>query len=154
VALAGVIGVLLASGILYQWIATRRHRQRFAPPGEFVQVGLPRRSRLWPSAKAGHRLHVHCAGAGSPVVLLEAGIAASSLSWSLVQSEIAGFTRVCAYDRAGFAWSDAASCATTFEQIVSELTHVLAHVALDDQYVLVSHSVGGSTSTSPTTFSG
>jgi len=81
-------------------------------------------------------------GRGSPVVLLEAGIAASSLSWALVQSEIASFTRVCAYDRAGLAWSEAASCPRTFEQIVTELGRVLTHVAPDEQYVLVGHSFG------------
>ena len=81
-------------------------------------------------------------GGGRPVVLLEAGIAASSISWSLVQSQIASFTRICAYDRAGLAWSDATSCPTTFEQIVSELSRVLAHVAPHDQYVLVGHSFG------------
>ena len=127
---AGLVVVLVASGILYQRIATRRHRQRFAPPGELVSVG------------SSHRLHVHCAGSGSPLVLLEAGIAASSLSWSLVQSEIARFTRVCAYDRAGFAWSDAAATPATFERIVSELSQVLARVAPDDRYVLVGHSFG------------
>ena len=121
---AGVAVVLVAGGVLYQRIATRRHRQRFAPPGEFVHV-------------AAHRLHAHCAGAGSPVVLLEAGIAASSLSWSLVQQRIAGFTRVCAYDRAGLAWSDRASLPRTFEGIVTELAQLLAHVAPGDQYVLV-----------------
>jgi pimeloyl-ACP methyl ester carboxylesterase len=129
VTLVGVIVVLLASGILYQWIATRRYRRRFAPPGELVDVG-------------GHRLHMHCMGGGGPVVLLEAGIAASSISWSLVQSEIATFTRVCAYDRAGLAWSDATSGPITFEQIVSELSRVLAHAAPHDQYVLVGHSFG------------
>jgi len=81
-------------------------------------------------------------GSGTPVVLLEAGIAASSLSWSLVESEIARFTRVCSYDRAGFAWSDAASCPRTFEQIVAELTRVLAHVAPGQRLVLVGHSFG------------
>ena len=128
--LAGVVVVLVASGMLYQWIATRRHRRRFAPPGEFVSVG-------------GHRLHAHCMGAGSPVVLLEAGIAASSLSWSLVQSEIATLhprvrlrsRRLC-LERRGVA------APTTFERIVSELSQVLARVAPDDRYVLVGHSFG------------
>ena len=75
-------------------------------------------------------------------MLLESGIAASSLSWSLVQSEIAGYTRVCAYDRAGLAWSDGPSCPRTFEQIVSELAEVLTHVAPDGRCVLVGHSFG------------
>ena len=115
VVLAGAVVVLAAAGILYQQIATRRHRRRFAAPGTLVSVGA-------------YRLHAHCAGAGSPLVLLEAGIAASSLSWSLVQAEIAKFARVCAYDRAGLAWSDAASSPRTFERIVNDLSRVLAHV--------------------------
>ena len=76
------------------------------------------------------------------MVLLEAGIAASSLSWALVQPGIAKFTRACAYDRAGFAWSDVSSCPRTFERIVDELSTVLARVAPDERYVLVGHSFG------------
>ena len=75
-------------------------------------------------------------------MLLESGIAASSLSWTVVQPEIATFTRVCAYDRAGLAWSDAPSCPRTFDRIVDELAAVLAHVAGEDRCVLVGHSFG------------
>ena len=76
------------------------------------------------------------------MVLFEAGIAASSLSWALVQPEIAKFTRACAYDRAGLAWSDAASCPRTFERIVDELSTMLERVGPRGQYVLVGHSFG------------
>ena len=55
----------------------------------------------------GYRLHLHEMGEGIPAVVFESGIAATSLSWRLVMREIAGFTRVCSYDRAGFGWSDA-----------------------------------------------
>jgi pimeloyl-ACP methyl ester carboxylesterase len=55
----------------------------------------------------GHRLHAVCCGSGSPVLLLESGIAASPLSWAVVQPEIAKFASVCACDRAGVAWSEA-----------------------------------------------
>ena len=116
-------------GVLYQRVAARRHRQRVTPPGLLIDVG-------------GHRLHAICRGYGSPVVLLESGIAASSLSWAVVQPEIAKFTRVCAYDRAGLAWSEAASCPRSFDQIVDELSKVLARVAPGEQYVLVGHSFG------------
>ena len=75
-------------------------------------------------------------------MLLESGIAASSLSWTVVQSEIAAFTRVCAYDRAGLAWSDPPSCARTFDRIVDELAAVLAHVAGEGRCVPVGHSFG------------
>ena len=76
------LAALLTLGVLFQQIALRRQRRRFAPPGRMVDVG-------------GHRLHVACAGSGSPVVVLESGIAASSLSWSVVQPRIAMFTRAC-----------------------------------------------------------
>src|SRR5688572_11369857 len=125
----GVVVSLLAAGAIYQQIAARRQRLQFGPPGELVDVG-------------GHRLHVVSGGSGRPLVLLESGIAASSLSWSLVLPEIARFARVCAYDRAGLAWSDAASCPRTFERIVDELSTVLEHVAPNERYVLVGHSFG------------
>ena len=140
-AAAAVFVALVLAGVIYQRISIRL--RQFAPPGEFVEIGLPRRSRFRPSAKAGgHRLHVRCAGSGTPLVLLESGIAASSLSWSLVQPEIARFTRVCAYDRAGFAWSDAASSPRTFDRIVDELSRVLDRVGADEPCVLVGHSFG------------
>ena len=123
------LAALLAVGILYQQIGARRQRRRFAPPGSLIDVG-------------GHRLHVVCKGSGSPVVLLEAGIAASSVSWSVVQSRVATFTRVCSYDRAGLAWSDPPSSPRTFDRIVDELEAVLANVAPRERYLLVGHSFG------------
>ena len=55
------------------------------------------------------------------MVLFESGVAASSLSWVLVQPEVAKFTRVCTYDRAGLAWSDPPSCPRTFSRITEEM---------------------------------
>jgi pimeloyl-ACP methyl ester carboxylesterase len=129
VVVLGVVAALVGVGVLYQTVAGRRHRLQFPPPGSLIDVG-------------GHRLHAVCRGSGSPTVLLESGIAASSLSWAAVQPEIAKFVRVCAYDRAGLAWSDAASCPRSFEQIVDELSTVLARVAPGERYVLVGHSFG------------
>jgi pimeloyl-ACP methyl ester carboxylesterase len=132
VGIFGVLGALVALlllGALYQSLGARRQSRQFGLPGRLIDVG-------------GHRLHASCAGEGSPVVLLESGIAASSLSWAVVQPEIAKFTRVCAYDRAGFAWSDAPSRSRTFDRIVDELSVVLAQVAPRERYVLVGHSFG------------
>jgi pimeloyl-ACP methyl ester carboxylesterase len=100
-----------------------------APPGRLIDVG-------------GHRLHVTSAGDGSPPVLLESGIAASALSWTVVQPAIAEFTRVHAYDRAGLGWSDVPSCPRTFDRIVDELRAVLAEIAPRERCVLVGHSFG------------
>jgi pimeloyl-ACP methyl ester carboxylesterase len=115
--------------VLSQQIGLRRQRRLCAFPGRLIDIG-------------GYRLHTHCVGRGRPIVLLESGIAASSLSWSVVQPAIAGFTRVCAYDRAGLGWSDAALGPRTFSRIVDELTAVLDAVAGGERYVLVGHSFG------------
>jgi pimeloyl-ACP methyl ester carboxylesterase len=125
----GFLAALLGLGVLYQRLGERQGARRFAAPGTLIDVG-------------GHRLHAVCEGEGSPVVVFESGIAASSLSWSVVQPEVAKLTRACAYDRAGLAWSDAPSCPRTFERIVAELAAVLAHVAPDERYILVGHSFG------------
>jgi pimeloyl-ACP methyl ester carboxylesterase len=126
-AAVAVFVALILGGVIYQRVSIRR--RQFAPTGSLIDVG-------------GHRLHVRCAGDGGPRVLLESGIAGSSLSWSLVQPEIATFAQVCSYDRAGFAWSDAASSPRTFERIVDELSRVLDRVASGQQCVLVGHSFG------------
>ena len=126
--LASVL-VLLVAGTLYQAVGARRSMRRYAPPGTFVEVN-------------GQRLHVVCAGTGEPLVLLEAGIAASSLSWTRVMPGVAAFTRACAYDRAGLGWSDPARAPRGVNQMVGELRGVLAHAASPGPAVLVGHSFG------------
>ena len=49
----------------------------------------------------GHRLYVKCTGRGGPTVILEAGLGNTSTTWAQVQPEVARFTTVCSYDRAG-----------------------------------------------------
>src|SRR5262245_40744655 len=63
------------------------------PIGELIDIG-------------GRKLHIRCTGTGSPTVLVENGAAAFSFEWELVQRQVAKFTRICTYDRAGYAWSD------------------------------------------------
>jgi len=128
-AIVGAVVVLLVIGALYQLVGSHRHRRRFPPPGFLFPVG-------------GHRLHVLCRGGGSPMVLLESAIAGSSLSWAFVQPEVAKFTKVCAYDRAGMGWSDAPSLPRTFDAIVDELSAVAARVAPRERCVVVGHSFG------------
>jgi pimeloyl-ACP methyl ester carboxylesterase len=91
----------------------------------------------------GRRLHVYETGQGSPTVLLEAGIAATSLSWRPVQGEIARFARVASYDRVGLGWSDAASTPLTLSGLVDDLQSLLKAAQLPPPYILVGHSFGG-----------
>ena len=103
-----------------------------APPGKLVAV-------------ADKQLHIHCIGSGSPLVVLESGLGGNSLDWAKVQPLLAGFTRVCSYDRSGYGWSEGDGLPRTGVRIAHEL-HDLLHQA-DEQgpYLLVGHSFGGLT---------
>src|SRR5262245_57061791 len=54
----------------------------------------------------GFRLFIHCTGKGRPVVVMDAGGNTPSTTWDKVQPDVAQFTRVCSYDRAGLGKSD------------------------------------------------
>jgi pimeloyl-ACP methyl ester carboxylesterase len=99
-------------------------------PGQLVDIGT-------------HRLHLQCAGEGSPTVVFDAALGASSLSWSLVHPPVARLTRACTYDRAGFGWSDAGPLPRTASRIADELHRLLRGGAVPGPYVLVGHSYGG-----------
>jgi pimeloyl-ACP methyl ester carboxylesterase len=126
---AAVIAVLIGAGVLYQRIGTRRSARMFRPPGTMIEV-------------EGQCLHVVGAGRGRPVVLFEAGIAASSLSWTQVLRDVAPLTRACAYDRAGLGWSAPAQRPRALSRMLVELRGVLASQHPDGPYVLVGHSFG------------
>ncbi|HEU4907590.1 MAG TPA: alpha/beta hydrolase, partial [Propionibacteriaceae bacterium] len=91
----------------------------------------------------GSRLHIYCVGEGSPTVVLDAGLGGFSLDWSLVQPELVGSTQVCAYDRAGYGWSDPSPQPRTPSQIADELQTLLVNAGIQGPYVLVGHSAGG-----------
>ena len=95
-ALLGLIVVLAAVGFLYENISEARDR-RFNPmEGQRVDVD-------------GRKMHIDCTGDGSPTVVLDSGLGDSFVSWRKVQPEIAKFTGVCSYDRAGLGYSDPSS---------------------------------------------
>jgi pimeloyl-ACP methyl ester carboxylesterase len=100
------------------------------PPGTLVDIG-------------GLRLHLHCSGEGSPTIVLDAALGASSLSWSLVQPELAKVSRVCSYDRAGLGWSEPGPMPRTADRITDELRALLARAAVPPPFVFVGHSFGG-----------
>lgn len=128
-ALALVV-VLACVGAIWEAIASHRDRALFHAQGRLVDVG-------------GYRLHLYCVGEGSPTVLLEAGGGNPWLAWYKVQPQVAQFTRVCSYDRAGLGWSDASPNPPTAKEIATELHTLLANAGISGPYVLVGHSLGG-----------
>jgi pimeloyl-ACP methyl ester carboxylesterase len=120
----------LLAGASYNWIKAHYDAQRFPQEGRSVDIG-------------GYRLNINCRGQGSPTVVLEAGLGVPAISWRAVQSEIAKFTRVCSYDRAGYDWSDPGPMPRTTARSVRELHTLLKNAGERPPFILVGHSFGG-----------
>ena len=105
-------------------------RVQYPAPGELVEVD-------------GTRMHLRCEGTGSPMVVMEAGSGDCSLSWALVQQNVSAFSRVCTYDRQGYAWSDPVPGPLTASNVTGRLHTLLSRANVSPPYVLVGHSLGG-----------
>jgi pimeloyl-ACP methyl ester carboxylesterase len=128
-----IVGVLLIAGVVYQAVGTALDARRFPPPGQLVDVG-------------GYQMHIYCIGdrgEGSPTVILETLSAGTTPLWGWVQPEVAQATRVCAYDRAGWGWSDTGPAPRDARQTAAELHTLLERAGVAGPYVLVGHSLGG-----------
>ncbi len=133
---AGLAAAVLAIALLYLALGAARDAGRFPPPGRLVPLTEP----------GGSRLHLHTIGDSGPSVILDAGIGASSLSWSLVQESTARFARVYAYDRAGYGWSDPprrSNGPRIASRLAEELRALLRAADVPGPYILVGHSFGG-----------
>jgi pimeloyl-ACP methyl ester carboxylesterase len=130
VGLCGFVVLVALAGTTYQWLATRRDLAATPPPGNLVDIG-------------GFRLHLWCTGNGAPVVILDNGLGGTSAGWSFVQPEVARFTRVCSYDRAGMGYSDPGPSPRTARRIASELAELLARSDIAGPVVLVGASIAG-----------
>jgi pimeloyl-ACP methyl ester carboxylesterase len=135
IALWLVIGMLslAALGAVYQMIATAIDRRALPPPGQLIDVG-------------GYSLHLYCVGEnkdGSPTVILESGLGATSSSWGWIQPAVAKKTRVCAYNRAGMGWSDSSPAPRDAQNIATELHTLLQNAQIPGPYVLAGWSYGG-----------
>jgi pimeloyl-ACP methyl ester carboxylesterase len=129
-ALLVILLILATAGFLYENISEARDRRFNAMGGKLVDLG-------------GRKMHLNCSGESSPTVILDSGLGDSSLSWHKVQPEIAKFTRVCSYDRAGLGYSDPSSRPRTSRVIAEELHDLLQAAGVAPPYVIVGHSMGG-----------
>ena len=100
----------------------------YAEPGQLVDIG------------GGRKINLRCSGSGSPTVVLDIGSGMTSMSWRKVQPLIAAKQRVCSYDRAGFAFSDAGPLPRTAQAEADDL-YALVHAAkLETPLIVVGHS--------------
>ncbi len=75
--------------------------------------------------------------------MLDAGSGNSMATWRHVQAEIAKVTRVCAYDRAGLGFSDAAARPSDLRDIVDDLHRLVEAARVKAPFVYVGHSLAG-----------
>lgn len=124
------LAALLFTLATYEAVAEKIDLRRYPPPGQLVDVG-------------GYALHVRCEGDGGPAVVFESGAGSTSAAWRLVQPEVARFTRTCAYDRAGFGWSESADGKPSVKASAEALHTLLHRAGVEPPYILVPHSLGG-----------
>jgi pimeloyl-ACP methyl ester carboxylesterase len=91
----------------------------------------------------GRRLNFRCSGEGAPTILFEGGFAATSLAWVKVQSEVARRYRACAYDRAGYGFSDPGPPPRDGAATAKDLDDGLRALHIQGPFILVGHSAGG-----------
>ncbi|GLZ46773.1 hypothetical protein Acsp06_29580 [Actinomycetospora sp. NBRC 106375] len=149
--LAIVVGVALAA-----CSAPRQQVALAAGPGDFAGLVDVDGRGIW----------LECRGAGSPTVVLQSGFGNAADIWSVgaerppsVAAGVAGFTRVCAYDRPGalrVSTDDGAPSdqpqpgrsrpvpmPRTAADVVAELHALLTTAGVPGPCVLVGHSLGG-----------
>jgi len=91
----------------------------------------------------GFKMHLNCIGEGSPTVVLDNGLHFGAFGWNNVPQEIAKFTRVCTFDRAGIGWSEASPAGRGINQISRELHDLLINAGEQKPFILAGHSLGG-----------
>ena len=104
----------------------------------------------------GRKMYLECRGAGSPTVIIVAGMRASAEDWTKAEpgilnvfSEVAGFTRVCAYDRPGTpvgeepSRSDPVPQPVTAGDAVADLHALITAAGIARPFVIAAHSYGG-----------
>lgn len=128
--IAGVLGMLaLGSATVHELVSTMTERN-YPRPGMLVDVG-------------GHRIHLHRQGAGTPAVVIEAGVTGASYDWERVAAGIAKFTQVVTYDRAGYGWSERGPSPRSSQQVVKELRKLVERAEIQTPFILLGHSWGG-----------
>jgi pimeloyl-ACP methyl ester carboxylesterase len=105
----------------------------------------------------GRKMYLECRGTGSPTVLIVPGGKAAADDWTEsepgkmnVFSEVAKFTRVCAYDRPGTplgdgnpSRSDPVPMPITVADSVGDIHALVAAAKIATPFVIVGHSYGG-----------
>ena len=131
IAAGGALVLLLATGAVWEQVERRAVAAAYPAPGRLVDIG-------------GRRIQIECRGSGSPTVVFETGLDYfGSLAWAKVFDPVTGFTRACAYSRAGIVWSDDKPGPHDGLGVAHDLHATLAAAGEKGPFVLVGLSLGG-----------
>lgn len=125
--LLAVLGVI---GAIVEARAQDAVAVEFPAPGQLVEVN-------------GRTMHIHCLGQGSPTIILDAGQGGWSSDWADIMPELSQDNRICAYDRAGYGWSERAEDARSPLNVADDLGALLTAAQIEPPYVLVAFSHAG-----------
>ncbi len=128
--LAAIILCVLLLQILLQQVFARFDARKFPPQGEILNTERG-------------PMHVVHMGSGNPAVVLEAGIAASSLNWSILQPQLAKLAATYSYDRPGYGWSQSQHRTCTLQSITDDLHSMVIAAGVPRPYVVTGHSFAG-----------
>ncbi len=124
-----LVAMMLACAI-YEALAAAAVADQYPPPGELVTVDE-------------RTMHITCSGEGSPSIVLDAGQGGWSSDWADMMPRLSGTNRVCAYDRAGYGWSEPASDERSPLQAADDLEALLQAADVEPPYLLVGFSHAG-----------
>lgn len=76
-------------------------------------------------------------------MVFESALGGWSIDWAPIQNLLPQGVRACAYDRAGYGWSDASGSRSSPADVADELAALLDNAGETGPYLLVGHSLGG-----------
>ena len=126
-----LVGIAIAAtGAAYNTLSLRHYRKLAGVPGKLYDVG-------------GYSMHLYCTGQGSPTIVLDSGLGDDFTIWAKVQPELSKVTRVCAYDRSGFGWSQIRPGMRDANAISAELHQLVSVAGVERPFILMGHSIAG-----------
>lgn len=128
--LVALVAVAAAASTTFNVIAHERFVAHHPAPGQIYVVNS-------------YKMHLWCAGEGSPTIILEAGAGDDSLVWGKVKPGLSKTTRVCSYDRAGTGWSEPQPGPRDSDHIVEQLHGLLQAADITGPIILMGHSIAG-----------
>lgn len=131
--IGGLLVILIGLGIvglIYEARTETAVSNMYPAPGQMVDVN-------------GRQLHINCIGDGSPTIILDAGQGGWSTDWADIMPQLSENNRVCAYDRAGYGWSEAVADGRSPQNAADDLSALLTNAQIAPPYVLVGFSHAG-----------